>query len=405
MVTTTSALRAFLATNAPFFGAELYTFTLLDGTILRVTSFDQSITYAGHTYTALGPYIGRSKLSVGTKLKASSITITIAADPTMMIESQSILLALAQGKFANAAVTVRRAFMPTPGDTNLGGAGDGTIMRFSGTVGTVSGITAVAADIEVRGISFMLNRPLPKNAYQPGCWHTLFDAGCTISKGSFQVSGTVGAGSTNIAVKTGKTNDASIPGSPVSAPTLALVSSAYSLPWIGYYVFVTYTSAYGETTASPQSFLGASPGHVIQVTSPPSVTGATGWNVYIGDGAGNEQLQNTSPIAIGTNYTSPDTGINQSGILPPAIPSTGYWALGQITFTSGALSGLTAAITGSAADGTVALAAPLPSAPLAGVTYTMVPGCDKTAPTCNDKFSNIVHFTGFPAIPTPEVGG
>jgi uncharacterized phage protein (TIGR02218 family) len=37
----------------------------------------------------------------------------------------------------------------------------------------------------------------------------------------------------------------------------------------------------------------------------------------------------------------------------------------------------------------------------AGDTFSMIAGCDKTYGTCNLKFANLLHFSGFPFIPVP----
>ena len=67
-------------------------------------------------------------------------------------------------------------------------------------------------------------------------------------------------------------------------------------------VKTTYVTAKGETVASVNSTLAVADNHELVVASPAAVTGATGWNVYIGT-AGSEKKQNGSAIAIGTSYT------------------------------------------------------------------------------------------------------
>jgi uncharacterized phage protein (TIGR02218 family) len=54
------------------------------------------------------------------------------------------------------------------------------------------------------------------------------------------------------------------------------------------------------------------------------------------------------------------------------------------------------------ASGALQLFSPLPVAPAVGDTFSIFPGCDKTMATCQNKYSNVVHFRGFPFIPTPE---
>lgn len=82
--------------------------------------------------------------------------------------------------------------------------------------------------------------------------------------------------------------------------------------------------------------------------------------------------------------------------------ASGYFALGSITFTSGALNGLTRFVK-AFSGGVLTLLYPLPSNPAAGDTFTVYPGCDKLQNTCSTKFNNQSHFRGYPYAPTPEV--
>ena len=51
----------------------------------------------------------------------------------------------------------------------------------------------------------LLNIQMPKNLYQPPCNHTLYDAGCGLSKAAFTVTGTTNAGATKSAIPNGLT--------------------------------------------------------------------------------------------------------------------------------------------------------------------------------------------------------
>lgn len=70
--------------------------------------------------------------------------------------------------------------------------------------------------------------------------------------------------------------------------------------------------------------------------------------------------------------------------------AAGWFADGFITFTSGALNGASFEI--KTWDGTtLVLFLSMPSLPAAGDTFTIEPGCNKTADNCQNKFSNIIH--------------
>lgn len=106
-----------------------------------------------------------------------------------------------------------------------------------------------------------------------------------------------------------------------------------------------------------------------------------------------------------TTATAAQTGstakiLNDTGLSQP----TGYYDLGTVTMTSGALLGMQrpikAYVLGS--PNTIELMRPFPAAPAAGDTMDVAPGCDKLQTTCTTKFSNLAHFRGEPFVPAPE---
>ena len=437
MKTASAALISFLGSYQPFIGADLYTITLFDGTVTRLTSLDRNVTYTGanslqpdfgtHIYLSLGqtgagqPMIQRSALSMAVGLNPSKIDLEIFSAPGALIEGQAILTGIAQGKWVNANVFVRRAFIlpgdvpanwNTPVPTNLGGAGDGTLLWFNGYVGKVSELGPLNAKMEVRDLLWYLNRPLPKNLFGPGCYHKLFDAGCTLSASSYTATGSPLTGSTSTVVNTNLTNDQNVPSAPSSAPGMSSAVTKYALPAVTYYAQVTYVTALGETVPSPVGSLACVPNRLLTVSSPPSVTGSSFWNVYVGTELNDEQKQNGDPIPLSTaSWTMPTGGIYLGGIAPPNFPTNGYWSLGvlTVTYASGALSGqiVSAFIETSVWDGTktiLTLRVPLPQAPTTSDSFSVIPGCDKAFTTCQGKFGNLVHFSGFPFTPNPEAG-
>lgn len=94
------------------------------------------------------------------------------------------------------------------------------------------------------------------------------------------------------------------------------------------------------------------------------------------------------------------TGGTTSSVVAALGRPAGWFDLGVITFTSGALIGVQRAV--KAWDGTtLTLGLPLPALP-AGCAFQIVPGCDKTKGTCGAKFSNLARFRGCPYVPRPE---
>jgi uncharacterized phage protein (TIGR02218 family) len=103
------------------------------------------------------------------------------------------------------------------------------------------------------------------------------------------------------------------------------------------------------------------------------------------------------------------SGTASSGSTASVINSTltqasGYFSLGTVTFTSGLNNGMSRTVQAytKGAPGPISLISPFPSAPSAGDTFNIYPGCDKAQSTCAAKFQNLINYRGFPFIPQPS---
>jgi hypothetical protein len=386
--------------GAPLLIADLYSFTLSDNiTVIRMTSWPDSITIGGRTFNALGPYIERTKIKQSIGFSVDEIEVSIAADPSHQITAQPYLQAIAQGLLDGADCLVERLFMPAPLDVSLG-----TLILFKGQVAEITEVGRVRAKFSVRSRTELLNNPLPRNLYTPACRHVLYDNGCTLNREAYRVSGTVTSGSTKKVINTTLTQPGPVP-APTAAPVLAVETppkhSGVNLPAVWYFVKVTYTSASGETNASPESQIATGLNQLINVQSPPGGSGITGWNVYAGNGPGQEQRQNGPQIPIGTVWHLPYGGLSQ-GAPPPRLPTDGYFTLGTITFVSGPNANVLRKVEAYDVGGVVTVMPQLPQTPVAGDVFTIVPGCSRSADVCLHKFNNLIHFGGTPYAPTPE---
>lgn len=79
----------------------------------------------------------------------------------------------------------------------------------------------------------------------------------------------------------------------------------------------------------------------------------------------------------------------------------GYFDMGYIEFTSGALVGIKRTVK-AYTNGSLSLMNPLPQVPSSGDSFYVYAGCDKQQSTCKNKFNNLAHFRGFPYVPVPE---
>ena len=113
-----------------------------------------------------------------------------------------------------------------------------------------------------------------------------------------------------------------------AAPTVGSVSSG-TLAAASGLVAIAYTNANGVGPLSLVSAWSTAADYVLTVASPVAFPGATGYNVYASTG-GALTLQNSSPIAIGTNWQEPTTGLTTTGPTSPSPVTSNYVLAGTI---------------------------------------------------------------------------
>lgn len=130
----------------------------------------------------------------------------------------------------------------------------------------------------------------------------------------------------------------SIPQNFLAAPAQPTLSSQAggTLAATTYYVKLTYLNAIGETLGSVEASLLVALNNVLVVNSPAALAGAVNYNVYVSTAAGTETKQNGSPIAIGTNWVEPTTGLVGGAALPSANTTALAPGPCTITITQGA---------------------------------------------------------------------
>lgn len=172
--------------------ADLWTITLINGAVLRYTSYDQNLTYGGHTFLAGDLQFERPgiKSTLGLEVATLDVKVSPCEGGACQINGIGALQAIAQGDLDWAVVRLERVFMSTPGDT-----APGTVVLFVGLVTDVRGVGRSSAEFTVSSYLYLLDVQLPRNLIQPGCRHVLYDSGCTLSKSAFRVSGVIAAGS------------------------------------------------------------------------------------------------------------------------------------------------------------------------------------------------------------------
>lgn len=194
MKTADPALVTLLSTAREFFMADLYTFTLVDGTVLRYTSADIDITASARTFSHSGPLIKRSRTRVALGTSVDQLDLDISATSATLLSGLPWLQAITNGALDGAEVVLERAFAASPADA-LAGSIAGTVNLFSGRVSDTT-TDSLTAKVVVRSFMELLNTPLPRNLYQPPCGYSLYDTGCGVARASFAAYSAVASGST-----------------------------------------------------------------------------------------------------------------------------------------------------------------------------------------------------------------
>jgi uncharacterized phage protein (TIGR02218 family) len=196
-------LAALFASGAQFFKADLFTYTFIDGSVLRTTSADVALSFGGNTWLSESPIVERTYTTVQVGVTVDTMTLTVKPSIANTIGGLSWQAAARQGYLDGATVLVETAYLTTwP-------AVIGTLHVFGGNVSEVDP-ARTQVGLQVTSALELLNRPFPRNLYQATCLHTVYDSGCTVAKASFTVTNTVAASPapTVTSIKTGNAQPA-----------------------------------------------------------------------------------------------------------------------------------------------------------------------------------------------------
>jgi len=248
------------------------------------------------------------------------------------------------GMLSGARVAIRTIFWPQ-GQPYTAGIAMGYMVLTVGQIGNIKSAGRSKIVCQLYDLLYQLVKPVPPFQIQSACRHNLFDAGCTLNVANFQ--------STAIALAAGSTN---------LYLNLAVPARANSTPYVQGNVVnigdVLYLCTQGGTSAS------------------------------------------SSPTFDETRGAVNDDGSAQWTSQANAYP------LGYVLFTGGQNAGLIKTIKAQSFVSGVPVfqlwsQMAFPVAP--GDTVIIVPGCDKTVPTCGNVFDNFIHYGGQPYVPNPEV--
>ena len=198
----TPELIEFLHTSRHFVMADLYEIELRNGDMVLWSGADVPLTVGATTYP-LGPPIDRGTTSIRRGVEVDTFEMTVYANGnSYAINGVPLIPFIRRAGFDGARFTLKRVFGRTWTDLV------GDVTMFAGRFTDITDASRTQATIEVASWVELLNVQVPPNLVQPGCLHTLFDAGCTLVKSAFKFTGSVVDDDTNLSFDTDLTQPA-----------------------------------------------------------------------------------------------------------------------------------------------------------------------------------------------------
>lgn len=188
-------LISLLATNK-FVFCDLYTITMVGGGVLRYTTADVDIAFGGNTWSSHQiqfDKLGQKALAhwkIGLDVDTWQVQAT-PLSPSVQIGSLGWLAAARAGFLDGAIVEVDRAYLaawPVPWQAVV--TPIGTVNIFTGRMASID-LGRSAAGLSINSHLELFTTQMPRNLFSGSCRHTLFDAGCTLSAGSYAYGGEV----------------------------------------------------------------------------------------------------------------------------------------------------------------------------------------------------------------------
>jgi hypothetical protein len=213
MKAATTTLINFLENATTYVRADLYTFTLNSGAVLRYTSANApvkaSITVNGVTqgpYTwNVGPPISDEGVQSSRGVNAASVDITINGGTGVWTVNGLDILDFIDGfGLDGASIRIDRAWAPD-WPTMFGVGPTGTHCRFSGLFTEAKELGETQAVITVQDPRSVLQTQYPAEVYSTSCLNVFGDANCSVNVAALTQSGTVINASSQLAFNTNLT--------------------------------------------------------------------------------------------------------------------------------------------------------------------------------------------------------
>ncbi len=362
--------------------ADLFTVTLADGvTVYRWASWNEDLVVGGQRFVSSKPWLTRGKRSLVNTMTIPSLEIRNAASNDAYAAGANLKAQVHAGLFDGASVLLQRVFMPPPGgDTTT----FGTIDLFKGLSGAAQ-ILGNLITLTVKGKNNVLDRPAPRNTYQPSCLHTFCDSGCTLDPATHTTTGFV------------------IGSSPTPTATFLPWTSVPTLPYLYNLGTVHITS--GASAGQRRSVVG-SDATGLTLSYPLSVAPLPGDTFDSLQGC-DKTLGSPQIYWVGGTHPATTTFVPWSIVgefsggadlvLPPSVDPAQYNG-GTLKMITGAAAGSSAAILTGDVTG-LHLATALSAVPSQEDTFTAM--VKLTSGNCS-IYANTLNFRGFPFIPAPS---
>lgn len=198
---TEADVQALLMTRE-FVFADCYTIAAPNGDHIRCTNAqkDMIVTPWGGgvkvTFTSDGIKVSGIRMNLGIGVDVDEQDVQLDFDDETVFQDIPFSRALLWGRFDGGTITRDRYFAATWGVDNLPTAWMGGTRLFSGNVADLDEVGRSYCKLKVRSDLSKLEINMPKELFQPSCKNAIYDVGCGLDRGLFQVNGLVGAAST-----------------------------------------------------------------------------------------------------------------------------------------------------------------------------------------------------------------
>lgn len=163
--------------------------SLASGQTIYLTTFTSPITFDGNVYQSSGIQIKRDSWAVKYTQEVPSMSFTMYSNGSDMYSPTNTVVnfkTLAhQGALDYAYIQMNRVFM------NMAGVSMGAVLLFGGRTSQIQ-IGAMGVQMTAKGDNVLMQQYMPRNTYQLGCIHMLYDAGCTLLQSSFSITQPIG---------------------------------------------------------------------------------------------------------------------------------------------------------------------------------------------------------------------